>query len=124
MHILQKTLLTLALLASIATMAMAAEVTPDAVPISPGPGKITSTGTFKVDKGQTGANVRMIASPTGGGGGIGSFAIATKTTATNYVGTIEGLQPMTEYDVTIYFEYLEAGLLKAAYSKTYNVKTK
>lgn len=111
------------LLACMVSATLAAEITPDGDPVSPGPGKITATGKWKVAQGEIDGAVRIIAAPSGGGGGMGSTVTAQKIGG-NYAGTVENLMPMTEYDVTIYMEYFDKAGLKAIYTKTYKVKTK
>ena len=120
---LMKASLALALAAVMVTASLGAEITPDMDP-TPGPGKITSTGKWKVDVGETADFIRIIATPTGGGGGVGGSARVANPVGATYTVTIEDLAANTEYDVIIFLEYTAAGKSQAVFTKTYKVKTK
>lgn len=110
------------LLLLVVTAGLAAEITPDGDPTA-GPGKVTTTGKWKLAEGEKFGFIEILAIPTGGGGGKGGFVVASKGTDT-YTGTVENLAPNTEYDVIIHFSYTANNKQSSVYSKTYKVKTK
>ena len=109
--------LLLILATMIVTCSLAADITPDMAP-TPGPKKITSTGKWSIAAGETAWKIRMIATPSGGGGGIGGPKYVEPKGDT-YSMTVEDLESETEYDVILYLEYSEKGKDKAVYSQTY-----
>ncbi|MCX7801363.1 MAG: hypothetical protein N2109_13615, partial [Fimbriimonadales bacterium] len=79
---------------------------------------------WKVAQKETALRIRMVATPTGGGGGVGGYA-DTNPAGGTYTLNVENLAPNTEYDVVIYLEYLDPDVKqKAVFSQTYKVKTK
>ncbi|MCX7621997.1 MAG: hypothetical protein N2037_14290 [Acidimicrobiales bacterium] len=108
---------------SISLSTYSAELTLDAPPTSPAPGKISAFGKLNYDPlKEISAGFNMFSSPTGGVGGIGSWKTPTLNKDGTFSVMIEDLDPNKEYDVVLSFRYISGGKNTAIYTKTYKIK--